>query len=340
MISGASAALLSIAFTALYVLPFYLSPTTRPSPTLSRDAPSVIRARIRFVTGSVILSTLITSFILSTRAFEDTFTVLHTLGAYPINPFAIGRSILLTALLFAGPLFETGIVESGWRRWIRGQEMHETLSSWIGWRNYVAGPLTEEVLFRSVILSLHTHTNPMLSVMTLVFATPLYFGIAHVHHFYEYTLTHPYTPLLPALLRSLIQFAYTTVFGWYATFIFLRTGSLWAVVFVHALCNWLGLPRVWGRVGGIEIQGGVVGGPLRGKEDADIRQGGGVGRLGLVWTVAYYVLLVAGAVLWWQALWPLTESPGSLVELSSRAGGPDPKGSHDIYLFGVRANAD
>ena len=340
MVSGTTAALLSIAFTALYVLPFYLSPTTRPSPSLSRDAPSVIRARIRLVTGSIVISTLITSYVLAIRGFEGTFSVLHTLGIYPIEPLAIGRSVVLTALLFAGPLFENGVVESGWRRWIKGQGVHETLSSWIGWRNYVAGPLTEEVLFRSVIVSLHTHTSPMLSVATLVFATPLYFGIAHVHHFYEYTLTHPYTPLLPALLRSLIQFAYTTVFGWYATFIFLRTGSLWAVVLVHAFCNWMGLPRVWGRVGGIEIEGGVVGGPLRGKEDADARWSEDHGRLGWAWTIAYYVLLAAGALLWGQALWPLTESSGALVELAPQAGGPDPKGSNDVYLFGIRANAN
>ena len=321
LLSATTAASLSVGFTALYVLPFYLSSTTRPSPTLSRDAPSVIRARIRFVTLSISLATGITAYILYTRAYETSWSVLHTLGIYPIAPLAIGRSILLTGLLFAGPLFEKAIIESGWRRWVSGKELHETLSSWIGWRNFVAGPFTEEVLFRSVIVSLHTHTRPLLPVTTLVLATPLYFGIAHVHHFYEYTLTHPYTPTLPALLRSLIQFAYTTVFGWYATFIFLRTGNLWAVVLVHAQCNWLGLPRIWGRVGGVEVQGGVVGGPTRGKEDVDVRREDGEQRLGLAWTVAYYAILVAGAIVWGQALWPLTESDGALVELRPRTGG-------------------
>ena len=237
------------------------------------------------------------------------------LGIYPISPLPVSRSILLTALLFAGPFFEKGIIHSGWRQWVQGRELHETLSSWIGWRNFVAGPFTEEVLFRSVIVSLHIHTEPQLSLTILVLATPLYFGIAHVHHFWEYTLTHPYTPTLPALLRSLIQFAYTTVFGWYATFIFLRTGSLWAVVLIHAQCNWLGLPRIWGRVGGLEVQGGVVGGPTRGKEDADIRRDSEPQELGLVWTVAYYTILVAGALAWWRVLLPLTESDGALIEL-------------------------
>ncbi|KAL9104427.1 MAG: hypothetical protein Q9163_000633 [Psora crenata] len=320
-LSSLSAAALSIAFTALYVLPFYLSPTTRPSLILSRDAPSVIRARIRFVIISTFISTVITSYILSTCADESLPSTMHALGIYPIHPITVGKSVLLTALLFAGPLFEKAIIESGWRRWIKGKDIHETLSSWIGWRNFVAGPITEEVLFRSVIISLHTHTRPLLPVTTLIFLTPLYFGIAHIHHFYEFTLTHPYTPLLPALVRSLIQLAYTTVFGWYASFVFVRTGSLWAVVLIHSLCNWMGLPRIWGRVGGVEVQGGVVGGPTRGKEDVNAARYHGRQRLGIVWTMAYYFVLITGAIAWWETVWPLTESQNALAELRFRKGG-------------------
>jgi len=238
--------------------------------------------------------------------------IFHKIGWYPIHPLDIAKSLFLTALLFAGPLFERGIIDSGWRSWIQGRDLHETLSSWIGWRNYVAGPITEELLFRSLLVPLHLLIIPHPSPITLVFATPLYFGIAHGHHFYEYTLTHPLTPRLSALLRSVVQFGYTTVFGWYATFVFLRTGSVWAVVVVHAFCNWMGLPRVWGRVGGVVIEGGVVGGPVRGKEDED-REDEGERGLGIWWTVAYYVMLIAGAVAWWRELRALTESEGALV---------------------------
>lgn len=38
------------------------------------------------------------------------------------------------------------------------------------------------------------------------------------------------------------QFAFTTVFGWFATFVFLRTGHLTAAVAVHAFCNLMGFP--------------------------------------------------------------------------------------------------
>jgi len=236
------------------------------------------------------------------------------LGWYPVSPGNIAKLFFLTTLLFAGPLFERAVIDSDWREWINGREIHETLSSWIGWRNLIAGPLTEEVLFRSLLLPLHLMIRPSPSPTTLVFATPLYFGIAHIHHFYEYTLTHPFTPTLPALLRSLLQFGYTTVFGWYATFLFLRTGSLWGVVLVHSFCNCMGLPRVWGRVGGVTVEGGVVGGPLRGKEDGDRKDDGGKG-LEVRWTVPYYFILVAGAVMWWKGLWVLTKSDGALVKI-------------------------
>lgn len=161
-------------------------------------------------------------------------------------------------------------------------------------------PITEELLFRSFLVPLHLVSH--LSPVRLIFLTPLYFGIAHVHHFYEYSLTHPHTPLLPALVRSLVQFAYTTVFGWYATFIFLRTANLPAVVLAHSYCNWCGLPRLWGRVGDDdEDQGRKPYVKGKGKE------------LGIGWTVAYYVLLLAGAVGFRSALWPLTDSEHALA---------------------------
>jgi prenyl protein peptidase len=171
-------------------------------------------------------------------------------------------------------------------------------------------------MFRSAMVPLHllAHTSPG----RIVFLAPLYFGIAHVHHFYEFCLTHPDTPALAALLRSLFQFGYTTIFGWYATFVYLRTGSLLAVVVIHSFCNWCGLPRFWGRVEAAESIGPPV---TRSKEDPDDIKVGvrGDEGLGIGWTVAYYVLLVAGAVGFAQGLWPLTESYHALVSFSGKS---------------------
>lgn len=167
-------------------------------------------------------------------------------------------------------------------------------------------------MFRSAIVPLHllAHVPPS----RIVFVAPLYFGIAHVHHFYEFRLTHPDTPVLTALLRSAFQFGYTTVFGWYATFIYLRTGSLIAVTLVHSFCNWCGLPRFWGRVEASEPLGPPM---TRGKEDPDGSSAAvGNGQLSIGWTIAYYLLLLAGALTFAQCLWPLTNSYNALVSFS------------------------
>ncbi|KAL8918795.1 MAG: hypothetical protein Q9208_007132 [Pyrenodesmia sp. 3 TL-2023] len=299
---------LSVAFTILYVLPFYLSSTTRPSPNLSRDAPSVIRARIRFVSISVSFSTFVTIYVLAVHVKASGLEILRLLGWYPIGIVETFSSFLLTALLFAGPLFEKAVVESRWRDCIRGRTINETLSSWIGWRNYVAGPVTEEIMFRSLLVPLHLLTP--LSSTWVVLLTPLYFGIAHIHHLYEFVLTHPHTPWAPSIVRALIQFTYTTIFGWYATFVFIRTGSLVSVTLAHTFCNWAGLPRVWGKVEPRVAIGGPV---LRGKKDSNTEQG--KERNGsLLWSAAYYVLLVAGAIGFHSCLWTLTDSPRALAK--------------------------
>ncbi|PYH97507.1 prenyl protein protease [Aspergillus ellipticus CBS 707.79] len=300
-ISTKSAAFFSIFLTLVYVVPFYVNSTTRPSPTLSRDAPSVIRARIRAVTSSCVVSSLAVLWLIIGKNDASFSEALHFLGWWPVSLVDIFRSLLLTAILFAGPLFERGIAEGEWREWIRGGRVTSALRSWIGWRNYVAGPITEEAMFRSAIIPLHLLAK--VDPDRIVFVAPLYFGIAHVHHFYEFRLTHPDTPVIAALLRSVFQFGYTTVFGWYATFLYLRTGSLPAVILAHTFCNWCGLPRLWGRV--------EVGVPffVKGKDDSD----GSNGQLGVGWTVAYYTLLVGGAVSFYYALWPLSDSLNALA---------------------------
>lgn len=237
---------------------------------------------------------------------------LHFLGCWPLQVGDLAKCCALTLLLYLGPLFEKIFIEHDMADFRGGRKVVESLSSWQGYRNYVAGPITEEVIFRSVLVPLHLLAK--VSPTKIIFLTPLYFGIAHVHHFYEFTLTHPHTPLLPALSRSFFQFGYTTLFGWFADFIFLRTGSVYACIIIHSFCNWVGLPRFWGRVKRRELY------PLspvaiRGKDDTDaIHARGGGENLGLKWTIAYYFLLVAGAYLFYTGLWSLTASDAALAQ--------------------------
>ncbi|KAF1970158.1 hypothetical protein BU23DRAFT_512015 [Bimuria novae-zelandiae CBS 107.79] len=304
-IAPSTAALLSVVFTIVYVLPFYLSSATRPSPHLTRDAPSSIRARVRAVTSSTILSTVLTVCVLHQVGHLPPARILRLLGLWPVSLLDSARTLLLVATLFTGPLFEYGLVDGHWKDWVTGREVYQTLSSWTGYRNYVAGPVSEEIIWRALIIPIHIMAG--VSGKRIVFLTPLYFGIAHVHHLYEFRLTNPQTPFIIAVIRSLFQFTYTSLFGFFAAFVFVRTGNLYSVILAHSFCNWMGLPRVYGRVG---VQAGEpIGPPVTGDgrtRDPPIQAHG------ISWTLAYYALLVAGAVGFYYQLFPLTESSYAL----------------------------
>jgi prenyl protein peptidase len=242
-------------------------------------------------------------------------SALHMLGCWPLQPVTILRCLALTAILYLGPLFELVFVDRVFGQLRRGRTIVATLSSWQGYRNYVAGPVTEEVIFRSVLIAVSLLAK--LSSSQIVFLTPLYFGIAHIHHFYEFTLTHPHTPLLPAVLRSVFQFAYTTLFGWYAAFVYVRTGSLYACIIIHTFCNMMGLPRFWGRLRTVEDHP-LAPVAMRGKDDTSQLQTTGSGRtLSIYWTVAYYGLLLLGTYCFTVGLMPLTVSPHPLAQFAS-----------------------
>lgn len=180
------------------------------------------------------------------------------------------------------------------------------------------GPITEELVFRSLIVPLHIMAQT--SLTKLIFVTPLYFGIAHIHHCYEFILTHPDASPTAAIARSAFQFGYTSIFGFYAAFVFLRTGNLPAVILAHSFCNWMGLPRFWGR---IEAPVPLSPPSTKAKEDADVvapahqKPMPNAGDSGLGWTVAYYIILITGAVLFSLNFWTLTDSSNKLVDFAN-----------------------
>ncbi|KAG6012993.1 hypothetical protein E4U43_007543 [Claviceps pusilla] len=289
---------LLILYCIVYVLPLYASSATRAAAGRSRDSPEAIRARIRSVSLSTSLCSLVTFVIFSQSSLSAQHSPWSVMGYWPPRLVEAGKSLLLTCLLFAGPLYEHLLIEGTWQGWVTLEPLKEVWSDWAVWRNMVAGPITEECLFRSSAVPLLLMAG--CSGKSIILFSPLVFGTAHLHHFYEFRVTHPQTPLAVAIARSVLQLSYTTLFGAYATFLFLRTGSLLAVVMVHTFCNSMGLPRLWG--------------PLRPYWMFDEN---GAARAGSVlrWTIPYYVLLLGGVVLWWRNLLPLTASSTALLAL-------------------------
>lgn len=102
------------------------------------------------MTVSVAVSGFITVCVAWTKGHLAPVDILEVFGLWPILPLDILKSLALVALLFLGPLFESGIVEGGWERWVKGTDVSSTLMSSVGWRNYVVVSLQQfELLHRA-----------------------------------------------------------------------------------------------------------------------------------------------------------------------------------------------
>lgn len=118
-------------------------------------------------------------------------------------------------------------------------EYHEVVI----FRNIVFAPLTEEVVFRAVMIpSMWLAASTTSSPMAIALRSPLWFGVAHAHHFLDKMRTK--IPLISNVASTLVQLTYTSIFGLIASLLFMRTGNLLAPVASHVLCNLLGLPDV------------------------------------------------------------------------------------------------
>lgn len=110
---------------------------------------------------------------------------------------------------------------------------------WFCLRYLVLAPLTEEIVFRACMVPVLADAAGMRPGRVSLTA-PLFFGVAHAHHA-ALKLREGYR-LSQVLLGTAFQFAYTSVFGAYASYAYLRTRSLVAVTVCHAFCNCMGLP--------------------------------------------------------------------------------------------------
>ncbi|GFZ43701.1 hypothetical protein JCM24511_01421 [Saitozyma sp. JCM 24511] len=127
-----------------------------------------------------------------------------------------------------------------------GSLTHRIKGHWASWglvdmRNYVVGPLTEELVFRSTILAVSSLAR--LSLASLVLATPLWFGVAHAHHAWEVyrKSERGRAAAIRALAGCAFQLTYTTLFGWFAAYLFLRTRSVLPPLAAHVYCNIMGI---------------------------------------------------------------------------------------------------
>ncbi|KAI9297693.1 Abi-domain-containing protein [Neoconidiobolus thromboides FSU 785] len=227
-----------------FVLPFYLF-LKNEEVKLSRNSPVIIIKRFKIVLFNCVLAFLSLIFIVKIKINSMSIATImkelvYELGLIPINGIytLISSSILIT-ILFMSSLVQFYIEEDLFFQKNNFKSYFNYLFfNLFGLRAYIIGPFSEEFIFRVCMLLPYIHSNQNKNLV--IFYLPLFFGAAHLHHFIENLRFG--IPFKKALFQSIFQFIYTTLFGWYATFLFLRTGSLWNLFLSHTFCNMMGLP--------------------------------------------------------------------------------------------------
>ncbi|KAJ2875222.1 hypothetical protein GGH93_001788 [Coemansia aciculifera] len=231
---------LSLLHAALYVACIYAAVAIRPVDG-GRDSPRVISRRMRGAAFATLTSLLATGFILC--RWHSAAAALDWAAQMGLRPHAALASsviaLVLTCILYLGPLAVDHL--DGVFAWDRLRlSLTHAVRDPVCWRNYVVGPATEELVFRSAVVPLWITAG--VSPTACILASPLVFAVAHVHHAVAmYWNGEKWTAVV---VRMLVQLAYTEVFGCYAAALFLRTGSVAGPVVAHVVCNVMGLPDI------------------------------------------------------------------------------------------------
>ncbi|KAG6856282.1 hypothetical protein H0H87_005892 [Tephrocybe sp. NHM501043] len=271
-ISTATAHLLTFLFAFTYVGSLYVSKNARLSFSKQRsnnsngtpheklrderwrDDPGVIKARlIAAIIATLISCGLVFSIIWSVvgerpdRVEVTLDTMIARLGFKPDRlDLDMILPHLLTPVLFIGPLFGMYLGRSlpFQARYSFQVDVVDKFTTWIGIRNYIVAPITEEIVFRACVIAVYHMSGA--SAKRMIFLGPLSFGLAHAHHAWDTFNRYGRTACAAkrAILMSLFQLAYTTVFGFHCSYMFLRTGSVYPAISAHIFCNIMGLPEI------------------------------------------------------------------------------------------------
>lgn len=233
---------LAVFFAFLFVSSLYV---WRRSTLHDRDDPAVIKQRL-FSVLSVCLIAPIT-LIHFTDTSHRSPTLLTLLGLAANQNFLTSLLLPLahTASLFLGPLFLIALSNPSPKRFVANivdycQSITSTeRSKLIALRNLIVAPLCEEFIFRSCIISLIVAGHYNFTVSLLV--SPALFGLAHLHHLIGLIRAKGYS-VKQGVIAVTFQLTHTVLFGVYASYVFLVTGSLYSVIACHAFCNLMEFP--------------------------------------------------------------------------------------------------
>ena len=205
-------------------------------PGLPRNHPQTVVRRI-WAIGVVCFSAPCLLYLFLISHYEPLSPVMFaSLLGVRWNGFmsAVCYPTVLTLILYAGPLFQNWI-DADVSLCVIDQRKDIVL------RNFLIAPLAEELIFRACMLPL---LSPALGEWRAILFCPLFFGLAHVHHLIDWYRRDDKTSFNQACFSVFLQFCYTSIFGIYTGFLFVRTRHLICIVLCHSLCNLMGLPPI------------------------------------------------------------------------------------------------
>ncbi len=126
--------LLCILYTLIYTGSLYAQQVSRPSKYVSKNHPTIIKSRIVVAAITSICCLACTTYLLKHEECSFAVSFLHIGRIWPAKFAAVGRALLLTCVLFAGPIFD-GIFE---RRAAHLQQRRWERVDWLAIRDYVA----------------------------------------------------------------------------------------------------------------------------------------------------------------------------------------------------------
>ena len=127
----------------------------------------------------------------------------------------------------------------------------------IPFRNLIFAPISEEIVFRSMMLPFlisginnysnedninNYDNNENIQAIYACMLCPIFFAVAHVHHIFE--KVYQGFSLSTAILSTILQMTYTSIFGFIAAMFLIKTGNIIAPIIAHIYCNYMGLPNI------------------------------------------------------------------------------------------------
>lgn len=223
------------AISLLYPISVHLWPGSN---SLPRDNPTRIKRNIISI-GFVML---IASFAIVNYHSSNEFKSMHwtlydilTRKHYPNLALwtwnCVVLPLLMVAALFLGPLALELNDRGG------GRTLSAMLSDVYVWRNYIVAPVTEEYLFRGIVLSTLLTSWSQISA---VFISSCIFGLMHTHYFLYKLIFNPNPRDKAEVSCVIFQCFYTSIFAFYNAYVYLVSGNLISPILVHTFCNLVG----------------------------------------------------------------------------------------------------